>query len=226
VGSGQGRVPVLRRRALRESCRSRARGDRRARSTLVAPAQAEAKLVLGSALRAVGVSARCEPRSTAAGPLTFFVLPKKVSKESRACEDAACGGSFRCSVKPAGVETRTIAPAARHVLRTVDARLPRLALRCSASSKATNYNDSPLTPALSPSGERVNQPPTSRVSSISETDAVPFSSAVPLFFRHFFRTLPPARQQRRAIGAPVIADQVAARATTSPLQMPDIRLQA
>ena len=34
---------------------------------------------------------------------------------------------------------------ARHVLRTVDARGPRLALRCSASSKATKVNGSPLT---------------------------------------------------------------------------------
>ena len=47
-------------------------------------------------------------RFRAARPVTFFVLPKKVTKERRAYKDAACGGSLRYSDEPAGVETRTI----------------------------------------------------------------------------------------------------------------------
>ena len=86
----------------------------------------------------------CEIRSTAAGPVTFFVLPKKVTKERRACEDAACGGSLRCSERTAGP--------ANSLRSDSRPRLPRPPLRCSASSKA--IQDSPLTLALSPSGER------------------------------------------------------------------------
>jgi hypothetical protein len=68
---------------------------------------------VASALRAGSLGASVETRSTAAGPLTFFVLPKKVSKESRACEDARYAGPLRCSRRPAGVRTRTISRYAR-----------------------------------------------------------------------------------------------------------------
>ena len=94
-------------------------------------------------------------RFTAAGPLTFFVLPKKVSKERRACEDGPAG--FLALLGQAGGR-RNSHDRACGAPRASDSRRPkpRLALRCSASSKATKVNGSPLTPALSPSGERVN----------------------------------------------------------------------
>jgi hypothetical protein len=73
----------------------------------------EASSPLVGALRATCVGACFETRSTAAGPLTFFVLPKKVSKERRAYEDARYAGPLRCSRRPAGVLTRTISRYAR-----------------------------------------------------------------------------------------------------------------
>ena len=75
-------------------------------------------------------------RFTAAGPVTFFVLPTKVTKESRAREAGRCAAALRCSVRPAVAQTRTIAASPRHVLRTVGDRHPRPALRCSAASRA------------------------------------------------------------------------------------------
>jgi len=46
-------------------------------------------------------------RFTAAGPVTFFVLPTKVTKESRAREAGRCAAALRCSVRPAVAQTRT-----------------------------------------------------------------------------------------------------------------------
>ncbi len=46
---------------------------------------------------------RC-PRFMAAGPVTFFVLPKKATKERRACEDARYAGSLRCSASSKAVK--------------------------------------------------------------------------------------------------------------------------
>jgi hypothetical protein len=72
-------------------------------------------------------------RFRAARPVTFFVLPKKVTKERRAYKDAACGGALRYSDEPAGVETRTIS-ALRAEPRASNSRRPttpaRPALLC------------------------------------------------------------------------------------------------
>jgi hypothetical protein len=89
-------------------------------------------------------------RFMAARPVTFFVLPKKVTKERRASEDAACGGSLRCSVRPAGGElarSRRCAPS--HVLRTAPPETP--GPTCAAQRLRWHKGQPrPLTLALSP----------------------------------------------------------------------------
>ena len=67
-------------------------------------------------------------RSRAARPPTFFVLAKKVGKESRAHETAAYGGALCCSVGPAAIETRTISRLRREP-RASDSRWPKAPAR-------------------------------------------------------------------------------------------------
>jgi hypothetical protein len=70
-------------------------------------------------------------RFMAARPVTFLVLPRKVTKRRRAHEGGRCATALRCSVRAAGVANSLPA-----VARTGDARRPRSPLRCSAPSRA------------------------------------------------------------------------------------------
>jgi hypothetical protein len=68
------------------------------------------------------------PTAHGAGPVTFFVLAKKKTKESRAHEAAAYGGSLCCSDGPSAIETRTISRLRREP-RASDSRWPKAPAR-------------------------------------------------------------------------------------------------
>jgi hypothetical protein len=70
-------------------------------------------------------------RFMAARPVTFLVLPRKVTKRRRAHEGGRCATALRCSWRAAGVANSLPA-----VAQTGDARRPRSPLRCSAPSRA------------------------------------------------------------------------------------------
>jgi hypothetical protein len=91
---------------------------------------AAVRSVLGEALQSLrGWHGGPSPsRFRAARPPTFFVLAKKVGKESRAHEAAACGGALCCSNGPAAIETRTISRLRREP-RASDSRWPKTPAR-------------------------------------------------------------------------------------------------
>ena len=92
-----------------------------------------------------------EVRFRAARPPTFFVLPKKVGKETRAHEDGRCAAPLRCSRGPAAIETRTISRLRREP-RASDSRWPNAPTRTALLGvfEGLHVNDSPHSPGPSP----------------------------------------------------------------------------